>query len=634
MSVKDITQGDFKYFSERAQDMEVCWEKEFRRRMNPDLLRAMYQGRNKALNKLTENEYNSSTSNLTLSRVFSATNTIGAKLYPYNPQPIVTPKRGTTYEQAGLMSAALRNSMEVNKAKQENKTAGLNAWFFGLGWKKVNYRVEYPAKDILSQEPESMTDKIMNMFKGVTGGSEPIPMESKETPDLAYDEGISNTSESPMNVMLDDKTDLQNGRLRLHRLPRTIYDLMMYGNYDEEGLKEAYEKLKRVKGTRFDSRSMDVVLKELHIKQKNGIYVLSWIDGFERPLQYERTVLSSTKSYKNNEFQLVPLCFTYEPGVRYPVSHMKVMCQVQEKIDKLASLFIDIVGRTRNMTILNRSDLDKGSIDAIEQNTIGSLILTNKPVNQGTFAQLTSAAVSNDIPTLLSICQQNLTEIAGADEQLVSGNSKNDTLGQDELARIGTKVRESGMQDSMRDFMIKQMHMEGCLLQEYSEGKLQLSIKPEDYANPQMQLESKPQDVEFMTERNPVALKSMLQGNYPGGSGVGEYDYDMNVEDAIRPDNEVLSRKYIELIREYSNPLIKEALLNSPKPKRVRVDLLIEEHLKCQQTLGVPQRFMEELDSMQVAAIRTQEMLLKGGAPQKGQASQPKPKEENVAYQA
>ena len=49
------------------------------------------------------------------------------------------------------------------------------------------------------------------------------------------------------------------------------------------------------------------------------------------------------------------------------------------------------------------------------------------------------------------MCQQNLTEILGMDEQMISGKSKNDTLGQDELARVGTKIRESGIVDKVHD---------------------------------------------------------------------------------------------------------------------------------------------------------------------------------------
>lgn len=635
MAVKDLNKLDFDYFVSYARDMETAHETEFVKAIDPDLMRAFYRGKNRALNRLTQNAYYGAESNLTLSRVFSATNTILPQLYFRNPQPIVVPKRETSYKQAALMASLIRYYMELNQAKLQNQQAVLNAWFFGLGWKKVGYRVEYPVKEIVAGEPETFTEKILNQFKSITGGSERVvPLESKETPDLAYDEGLFNSSESPLNVMLDHKSDLLNSRAILHRIPRTMYELMLYGNYDEEALKETYDKIKRVHGTRFDSRSMDVVLKELHVKQKNGIWILTWIDGQSKPLQYERSVLNSEQASKQNLLQFVPLYFSYEPGVRYPISHMKIATQIQDKIDKVAQLYLDIVSRTRNMIAIWKDGFEKGTIDAIEQNRIGTILLASKQLMPGSWANLNSPGVSNDLPNLLAILQQNLTEIMGTTEQAVAGSSENKTLGQDELATLGAKVRESGMQDSVRGCMIEQFKREGCLLHQYSEATIETTIEPKDFSSAEQQLQQKSVDVEFMTMNHPYPANKFLRGNYPGGNGKGVYDYDMNVEDAVRPDNQVLEQRYEKLILTVSNPLITESLLNSPAPKRIRVDLLIEEYIKTFQTLGVPQRFLEEMDSVQIAAYRTQQLLMQGGMPQKGVTSQPTEPKPEPAYES
>lgn len=610
MSVKDLTKADFDFHVQGAGDDKECWEKEFIGCIKPELMRHFYRGKKEVVKYFGGNTEDS-TQNLALSLLFASENTFASMVLPQNPRPIVVPLNETPSERAALMSSLLRKNMEINNGKAENREAIMNARFFGLGYKKVGYRVQYAEKPQVSAEPETITDKALNMFRQVTGGSEamPVPMESKDTAELAYEEGVFNSSESPMNIWLDSRADLRNGRVRTHAVTRTMYDLMVYGNYDEEGLKEAYEKMKRLRGSRFDSRSMEVTLIERHIKQRNGIWVLSWIEGHERPLQYERSVLNTAPKYKQNMFQVLPISLTYEPGARYPVSYMKVSTQVMDKIDKVISLYLEIVSRTRNFTVVNKNAIEKGSIDAIEENRIGALILSNKTISDGDIRQITSQSVNNDIPVLLRTLQGALTQLVGIDQQMTSGNSENDTLGQDELARAGTKTRESGIKDTIRDFMISQFKMEGCLLQEYAAGELQGTILPEDFQNPQMQASFKPQNYEFMTMNNPIPAKNHLQGTY---------DYDMNVEEAVRPDSRSLREAYLSLLEAASNPVLKNALMEGERPKRIRVDLVAEELIKTYGQLGNPQRYIEELDSMQVAAIQAKEMLMGGGMKQMG----------------
>lgn len=627
MSVKDLTKSDFDYHVEYARSDKECWENEFLKQINPDLMRSFYRGKKEIVNRYLGTGEDS-TQNLALSLLFASENTFASMVLPQNPQPIVVPLRDTPPEKAALMSSLLRRNMEINNSKIENREAIMNSRFFGLGWKKVGYRVDYPAKEQVAQEPETITEKAMNMFQSITGGSEGRPvMESKETPDLAYDEGVFNASESPMNIWLDHKTDLRNSTCINHAIPRTMYELMVYGNYDEEGLQEIYDKMKRLRGSRFDSRSMNVTLIERHIKQKNGIWVLSWVEGHEKPLQYERCILNTAPRYKQNMFQFVPISLTYEPGVRYPTSYMKVSTQVMDKIDKIVSLYLDIVSRTRNFMLINKNDLEKGTIDAIEDNKIGLIGLTNKPISNGTLQQYTSPAIGNDIPMILKTLQGALTQLVGIDEQMVAGQSTNETLGQDELARSGTKTRESGIKDAIRDFIIKQMKIEGCLMQEYAAGELEGTILPQDFANPQMSENFQPQDYQFMTMQNPLPATKYLDG---------AFDYDMNVEEAVRPDSRSLRDGYLSLLEASSNPILKNAMLEGQRPKRIRVDLVAEELIKTYSQLGNPSRFIEELDSMQAAAIQAKDMLMGGGMKQQG--SPPKRTEqkgqEEVSYGA
>lgn len=397
-----------------------------------------------------------------------------------------------------------------------------------------------------------------------------------------------------MNVMLDHKTSMLNTQAVLHRIKRSLYELLNFsGSYDQEAIKMLEKKITLKHGTRLDSRDIELDLNELHIKQRNGIWILSWCDQYEKPLRYEKQ-----DADLGGNFAFDFLHFDNEPGTRYPIAHMRVASHVQQRLDDMASLFLDIVGRVRNQILLHQQALSPGQINAIKANETGGVILTNKPISASTYAQLTSASVSNDLPLLMSLVQQNITEIMGADEQMVSGKSKNDTLGQDELARVGTKVRESGMLDRIKDFEIAQLRKEGSLLQQYSSAQLYLEITKKDFFDKQKAKDFEDMWAEFYTMDNPLGLKHYIPGFY---------DYDVNIYEAIRPDKTQIMRECLEATKIYSNPVVQQAMLM--RGAVVRLDLLAEkmgdqfEYIKGSE-------FIEHLDPMQLAVEQAKQVVM------------------------
>ena len=610
----DLTRADFDFLRKYAGAMQTCHETEFMQAIDPDMIRAFYRGKKEKDNRFSRmGRLEQDKHILMLSTIFSSANTILPNLYYQNPSPIIQAIRESTPEAAALLTAMAKQNMKENDGKRENQEACLNGYFFGLGWKKLGYQKPSAPSSLLEGEPESMgqeeQEKPFNFLNLLKPTPKPDTLQSKSRMEFSQEEGIFNASESPMNVMLDHKADLANGKAILHRLPRTLYELMNFGAYEEETLTEIYNKFKHVKGSRLETREIDLTLLELHVRQRNGIWILTWIDGFDKPLQYELS------TWQGKGFQFEPLVFTNEPGVRYPIAHMKIAVQVQDKIDKMASLFYEQVSRARNVLFINQQDLAKGQLEAIQSNKIQGIVLTDKAVNSGTFAHAQSPAVQNDLPTLMQIAQANLIEVMGADAQLVQGKSKNDTLGQDELARVGTKIRESGMQDRVRDWMIKQVEKESKLLQTYSEGEVRVIINPDDFADPRMRGDIKPSPEEFMTQANPISLKSQIQG---------DFNYDVNIEEAVKPDRPKIRESIERIIITYNNPMIKMDMNNNGKI--LRTDKLFEKWLGTEEILGNPLSFLEDVDSMQLAAMQTKEMLMKGGMPQGAPPSPGKPK--------
>lgn len=606
MSLKDLSQEDFSFWKGYAKKMVDCHEKEFLQKNDPELMKAYYRGHNQkdeSYNDAFTHDNQSGYENrrehfLTLSRIFQATNTILPGLYWQNPRPIVTPVRGTDHHSAALMAAVIRFYQKLNNDKKQNQEAIMSAWFFGLGWKKIGYRTVFFPKDDIKAEPESqmgVLDKVGATMKSVLG-LKPDNLESKTSPDVVDYEGLFNDVAYPTDVMLDYKSDLANGKVILHRLKRSVYDLENFGDYDPQVVSDLYKKMSYQNGTRFHSREMEVTLNELHIQQRNGVWILTWVEEFSsKPLRYEKS------TYQGKGFQFVPLYFTNEPGVRYPISHMKVATQVQEHVDYLATLMVRHVDRMRNQIAINKKALEPGQEKAIEYNEQGGIIWMNQaPV--GHISNVSSPAVQTDLPSLMEVLQQNVTEIMGVDSQAVSGMSQNKTLGQDQIAQMGATMRSSGMLDKVEDWVIEQFKREGIILKEYSNAELNFQVTKKDYADPQTGKTQEEKWVEFMTPENPLGLKQYLQG---------EFDFDTDMEEAVRPNMQVKAQALTQLAEIAINPDFKMALLQNGK--LIRLDKVIEELVDTMEVLGDPGVFMDDVDSMQAAAIMSQEVLMKNG---------------------
>ena len=251
---------------------------------------------------------------------------------------------------------------------------------------------------------------------------------------------------------------------------------------------------------------------------------------------------------------------------------------------------------------MNEKILAPGQKKAIEANKINGIAWTNKSFSAADVQQLNSSSVSNDLPYLIAALQQNSTEILGTDEQTIAGKSKNDTLGQDKLANIGTQIRESGMLDKVRDWMIKQANIEGRLIKQYSNAELHLQITGKDYSDKLSGRLQEDKWVSFMTPENPLGLKHYLNG---------EFDYDLNIYEALKPDKDNLRKQYLEAITVGSNPIVQDSLLQNNK--KLRIDLLFESALKNFENIGDYEIFLETLDSMQVAAIQASKVLMQNG---------------------
>ena len=108
-----------------------------------------------------------------------------------------------------------------------------------------------------------------------------------------------------------------------------------------------------------------------------------------------------------------------------------------------------------------------------------------------------------------------------------------------------------------------------------------------------------------MTERNPLGAKHYLQG---------EFDFDFNMDEAVRPDKRTIRESLTSLLELTSNPEIENSCLQ--QGFRFRKDKIALGLVATMDNVINPDEYIERLDPRQVAAIQTQQMLMQGGMPQ------------------
>ena len=619
--LEDLDQNSFEYFKRYNSQMISTHESEFMACINPDLMRAHYR-------TFKEKNYKDQLSNwedeefkehvLILTRIFGTVNTVLPNLYYQNPRILAIPELESTPESAAILTSAMNYYMRVLKQKEENQNCVMNSVFFGIAWKKIGYQTMSIPMD---ETPETaMTPEELLRDKSEPGQAIDN-LESGGNFQYVRKETLFNRSESPLNVLIDHNGTWRDFKVITHRVKRSLHDLSMFAGYDKTIVEEIRQKYRYNKGSRFDDRDIILDLNEMTIEQRNGMWVMCYVDQHEKPLRYDKALVQ-------DEFPWKPLVLTNEPDVRYPISHLRVASNGQLWVDNLATLIIDIISRQRNQLIINEKALMPGQLQAIQKNKTQGIIRANQPVNAGVFANLASTPLGSDVLSVLAILQQNVTEVIGSDAQTVSGKSINETLGQDKIALMGTQMREAGSLDRVRDWLIDQKQLEGKILQKFSAGEMKLRVEPSDFDNPEAANITAPKVYEFMTPNNPMPLSNTIKGSF---------NYNINIYEAIKLDKTVMAKEMDTMIAIAATTDMDEVMM--ARGMRLRIDKLWEQRVKMFEYLDID-NFVEKLTPQQVATARVAKILqerqgLLPGAEQRmqgeqrmaEQAAKPKPAE-------
>lgn len=544
-----MTQADFEYFKKYGLRMQSKHEKDYAQVLNSKRILKYYEGvRSIDTERLLQDEAETP-SRINLNKFFPATNTVVHEFYPANPLFIVTPKQQRNKEaeiKAKVLASALNYYFDEKRAKHENQNAIIDAWFFGYGVMKQGWIANFKAPDNAQsvnqqQQPAqagsligTIAEKTKAFFTGRQSEKSFAGDSADKTDELDYESGPFFLSVSPLDIYLDDKKPFSQGKVLTHRLTKTLAQIKSSPLYKGYATQEFVDNFT----SKSDDRDIEMNLYEMWIYQKDGIYIFTYVDGWPKPLRWEKW------GSIEEEIPFSLLRLNDEPLVTYPVSNLQVAMRVQREIDYIMSMWFENLSKFRSMTYINGKLFSNPSQArlTLEMNPIGALLIGDRPATSGDLMNLASTPMPNDAFGMLSVLQTNLQEILTVTGAKMSGQSELDTATQEKIAEMGNQTRTAGMKDKIKEFIIDQARKLTQQIQQFDTVPKILKVTGINLQDPETQQYISDEWVKFGNGEKD--LKDVVQG---------EYDFDIDFTQVMSKDLPVIRKQMAELAQIASN---------------------------------------------------------------------------------
>ena len=543
-----MSRADFEFFKSKVFENRSFHEKRYTARINPKLLRSYYEGDPRKSDGALEDTREEiaqarqqDVRRVSFNKFFPSTATVTASLYPQNPKFIVTPRRTQIDKQdttlldfvtynfndeisAKVLQSAMNYYYKEMNAKHENQLAILNAWINGFGiikqgWQFTTQRVKEVDVEqndsFIGKAKQFMTGKAVNMDK----------RSDVNESEFIQTDGPFIRSVSPDDIYLDKTRPFGEGKIITQVLDKTLDEVINSKLYDTPP--DLIEKIR----TSDDDRKIKLKLFETWVRRKDGLFVFVMTDKFDQPLRWQKM------DYMFEGFPFEMLRLNVEPKVTYPVSHLSVALKAQRSIDFLLTLQLEQIDRYKSQIGINSKALTKSGRDTLEDNKVGGVVDFKGPITPGDYVNLNTTSIPKDLFAMQDVLNANVQEILTVTGERQSGESTAKTATQAKIAELGNELRTSGMQDQIREFVIKQGNKLAQLLKQFATGPLLFKVTGLNLRDPEGNLVT-----DFWTQfgkEGAPTLKDNIQG---------EYDYDIDTTEVARKDLPVVRKQMIEAL--------------------------------------------------------------------------------------
>lgn len=585
-----ITRGDFSYYKNELFRDKSYHEDEYLNRIEPDRILAYYEGTRKLNNDGLEYDDND-LSRIALNKIFTATNTVASTLYPSNPGFTATAKREQDELNAKVARAAMNYYFEEMNALEENQRAIINAWLFGFGCIKQGWRTVFRKKSSVTVNDNDIKNKVPSVLEKLGISTQPVGDVNVEIDNdeefVALEEPfiycVDNSS-----IIMDRTQPFGKGKRISQHLKRSLYELRCSSNYNLDD--DFIKKFSRKK----DQRECILDVYEIWLQLPDGIHILTMVDGWDKPIRWDKS------PYMAEGFPFTLLRLNLEPGVTYPVSHMKAAQRVHRELDYILSLQLMHIRKHRSIDIFHEQSLDTNAKNVIRNNPIGGYIFSKAPITQGVHAHVGGATIPKDLFNMQSILIQNLEEILTVTGSRISGASEQETATQEKITEFGNQLRTMTMQDQVNGFIRKQGIKLLQDLKQFATSPLLLKVTGLNLTDPMTGQQVTEKWVEFATENNPIALRDAIQS-----------DLDIDI------DATNLARRDIGLVRQQMQQILNILALGNgavlqlmaTEGTKFSMTEFFKELMKNFETIGNPEKFFSITPQMAMQGQIGQEQV-------------------------
>jgi len=520
--------------------------------------------------------------------LFIGAATILPTLFYQLPKINIRSKRDNLQFEASVLTS-LMNASFGDKEKLENQLCIIDA-FLPYGYAVI--KNGYNSRMGKAEKPSVLTGE------GKT--DKPNDMEA-DNEFIQYEQAIS-IRQSPKKTYLDSSQPFGKGNRITFEYTRTLQQLIDANLYDLSSNFIAFFSARDN-----DKRKVDLTLTE-HWTMENGFaWKLSYVDGWDEPIKW----IKSNYKYLPVSY----LRFNKMGDVLYGISHGTLALKAQNELNYLNELWKKHVDNIRNQHLVYMKGLSESGKKTLRQNDIGGIVESNEPLAAGIALPLQGATADpqlfGNIQSVRGYLQLILSTTGGK-----TGGKESELATTEKNKALGDALRQSGMQDAIRDFYIDQIKQRIKNFLRFGTPDMILKMTGSGLTNPETGQPIQPNTELSIGGEGGFLLTELIKGNIDT-----DFIFDVDIQSASRPDYPVIRKQIAEGIALATN--LQPALVSNGK--KANIDLMLEDYFATFDAIPDSSKYITDMSPEEMASIQQQqaqegttETKVKKGVPNDG----------------
>lgn len=549
-----LSDQDLKYYRKEIEDDISFHNSKMNEVNSPEAVIAAYNG------KFYDKEMSKSSDPMVENYLFISGATALPSLFFQLPRMQIRAPNRPDLQFSSHILTGLLNATFTEKDKEENQLCIIDAFLpYGYAVMKNGYN----SRTGTVEKPSVLT--------GEKKGSDPSNLEA-DNEYIKFEKAIG-IRQSPKYTYLDRTQPFGKGNKITFEYTRTLQQLI------DSNLYTLSTNFINYIGSRAkDKREVDLTIYESFWMVNGSCWKLVYTDAWkEEAICWEKT--------EYGELPISYLRFNKMGDVLYNISHGTLGLHAQKELNFLNELWKKHIENMRNQHLVHEDSLTESGRKTLNQNDIGGIVRTSKPLGAGIAQALTSAPMDANLFNNIMNVREYLKLLMSVSGSKMGG-PESDLATVERAKEMGDALRSGGMQDNIRGFMVSQMKQRLRNILKMGSPEMIITLTGENITNPMTgkTLESGTM-VEIGGEKG-LDLEDIIKGDLDL-----DYVYDVDITSAQRPDFPVVRKQLAEGIN--IGKLAQGDLAQNGK--KFRIDLAIEDYFSTFDAVPDAKKYIQNM---------------------------------------